>query len=144
MGRFTEHADVATGVQETFAYVTDHAEIANWNDHVRSVEVVGGGPLEVGSTLRQHRRRGKRSFDLTFEVVEHEPPRRHTVVGDVFGTRTTMAFSFEPHGSGTRVTMAADVAGRGFGMIVAPMVTSEMRRSTVAALAALAQRLGSA
>jgi hypothetical protein len=29
MGRFTEHTNVATGVEETFAYVTDQSKLAD-------------------------------------------------------------------------------------------------------------------
>jgi hypothetical protein len=38
--------------------------------------------------------------------------------------------------------MTADVRGRGPRRLLAPVVTSEMRKSTVAALAALRGRLG--
>jgi carbon monoxide dehydrogenase subunit G len=60
----------------------------------------------------------------------------------VFGVGTTMSFTVAPSGAGTRVTMTADVQGRGLRRLLAPVVTSEMRKSTVAALAALQARLG--
>lgn len=141
MGRFTEHADVATPPAETFDYVTDQEQVAAWNEHVQSVEVVGGGPVGVGSQLRQHRRRGDREFALTFRVTEHDPPRRHAVEGTVFGLETTMAFDIEPRPAGSRVTMSATVRGRGPRRLLAPVVTREMRKSSVAALEALRRRL---
>jgi hypothetical protein len=144
MGRFEEHADVATSPEATFDYVTDQDNVAAWNEHVESVEVVGGGPVRVGSRLRQHRRRGQREFDLTFEVTEHDRPHRHVVEGTVFGVQTTMAFAIEPRPVGSRVTMAATVRGRGPRRLLAPIVTREMRKSTVAALAALRARLDAA
>lgn len=129
---------------EAFDFVTEQDNVAAWNDHVQSAEVVGGGPVQVGSQLRQHRRRGKREFDLTFRVVEHDPPRRHVVEGPVFGLHTRMAFLVEPRGSGSRVTMAADVSGRRARRLLAPIVTREMRKSTIAALAALRAQLRAA
>jgi hypothetical protein len=129
-------------VEATFAYITDQDRLAEWNDHVQWAEVVGGGPVEVGSKLRQHRRRNRREFDLVFEVTGHDPPRRHVVEGSVFGVDTAMSFTLQPKGAGTRVTMTADVRGRGPRRLLAPVVTSEMRKSTVAALAALRGRLG--
>jgi hypothetical protein len=54
----------------------------------------------------------------------------------VFGVETIMSFTLRPEGAGTRVTMAADVRGRGLRRLLAPVVTSEMRKSTVAALRA--------
>jgi carbon monoxide dehydrogenase subunit G len=142
VGRFSESADVRSPVEATFAYITDQDRLAEWNDHVQWAEVVGGGPVEVGSKLRQHRRRNRREFDLVFEVTGHDPPGRHVVEGSVFGVDTAMSFTLQPKGAGTRVTMTADVRGRGPRRLLAPVVTSEMRKSTVAALAALRARLG--
>lgn len=142
MGRFSESADVRATVEETFAYITDQDRLGEWNDHVQWAEVVHGGRVDVGSKLRQHRKRNKREFDLFFEVTDHDPPRRHVVSGSVFGVGTTMSFTVAPSGAGTRVTMTADVQGRGLRRLLAPVVTSEMRKSTVAALAALQARLG--
>jgi carbon monoxide dehydrogenase subunit G len=53
-----------------------------------------------------------------------------------------MSFTLQPKGAGTRVTMTADVQGRGLRRLLAPVVTGEMRKSTVAALAALRAHLG--
>jgi hypothetical protein len=144
VARFAEHADVAASMNETFDYVTDQHKVAEWNEHVQRAEVVGGGPVGVGARLRQHRRRGNRDFDLTFQVTAHEPPRRHTVTGQVFGVDTTMDFNVAEHGAGPRVTMTATVTGKGLRGVLAPIVAREMRKSTKVALAALRQRLGAA
>jgi carbon monoxide dehydrogenase subunit G len=144
VARFSEHTGVASPVGEAFAYVTDQDQVAEWNDHVQRVEVVGGGPVGVGTRLVQHRRRGSRDFDLTFQVTEHQAPTRHTVTGTVFGVDTTMDFAVAERGTGTRVTMTAMVTGKGVRALLAPVVAREMRKSTVAALAELRQRLGPA
>jgi uncharacterized protein YndB with AHSA1/START domain len=141
VGRFSEFADVRSPVEATFAYITDQDRLAEWNDHVQWAEVVGGRPVDVGSKLHQHRRRNGREFDLFFEVTGHDPPRRHVVEGSVFGVETIVSFTLQPEGAGTRVTMTADVRGRGLRRLLAPAVTGEMRKSTVAALAALRARL---
>lgn len=49
--------------------------------------------MRVGFELRQHRPRRECEFDLTFRVVEHDPPRRHVVEGPVLGVATRMAFA---------------------------------------------------
>jgi hypothetical protein len=145
MATFSEHADVATSIDQTFDYVTDQGKVAEWNDHVQSVNVIGGGgQVGVGSQLVQHRRRGDREFDLNFTVIAHEPRHRHIVTGQVFGVDTTMAFTFAEHESGTRVTMTASVIGHGVRRLLAPVVAREMHKSTVSALAALEERLGRA
>jgi hypothetical protein len=45
-----------------------------------------------------------------------------------------MSFGMEPSGAGTWVTMTARVDGHGPRRLLAPVVTREMRKSTVAAL----------
>ncbi len=142
MARFAEHANVDASIDEAFDYVTDQDTVAEWNDHVQRAEVIGGGPVTSGALLRQHRRRGSRDFDLVFQVTAHEPPRHHTVTGQVLGVETTIDFDFADLGPGTRVTMTATLTGKGVRALIAPIVAREMRKSTVSALAALQQRLG--
>jgi hypothetical protein len=51
VGRFSESVDVRPTVDETFAYITDQGRLAEWNAHVQWAEVIGGGPVEVGSNF---------------------------------------------------------------------------------------------
>jgi hypothetical protein len=141
MPRLSEETVVATSPEATFAYITDQTRLSEWNEHVQSAEVVDGGPVVEGSRLAQHRRRNNRDFTLTFVVTAHEPPRRHVVQGSVFGVDTTVSFEISAAERGSRVVMSADVSGRGWRRLLAPLVTREMRKSTLAALAALEARL---
>ena len=134
MGGIRESVHVAGSPVEVFDFVTDQRRVAEWNDHVQYVEVIGGGPVEVGTRLRHHRRRGKREFDLEFEVTAHERPSRHAVEGSVFGVATTMTFLITQVDGGSSVTMDAYVRARGVRRVLAPIVSQEMRKSTVAAL----------
>jgi len=78
-------------------------------------------PGQDGVVHQAHRQLARVPGDLLFALVErgdlvgpggaepeelqgaaHEPPRRHVVKGTVFGVDTTMEFSLEPRGSGTR------------------------------------------
>ena len=141
MGRIRDSVTVRAPRAEAFAFITDQAHVADWNDHVLRAEVVGGGPIEVGAHLRQHRKRNNREFTLDFEVIEHDPPSRHVVSGSVFGVATTITFLIDPAEGGSRITMDANVAGRGLTTLIAPVVTREMRKSIVASLAHLQQIL---
>jgi hypothetical protein len=53
-----------------------------------------------------------------------------------------MALLLEPAEEGTRVTMDVQVRGEGPSRLLAPIVTREMRKSSVAALADLRRLLG--
>jgi hypothetical protein len=141
MGRVSEETEVAALPEATFAYITNQSRVSEWNDHVVSAEVVGGGPVAEGARLAQHRRRNNREFTLTFTVVEHEPPTRHVVTGSVLGVDTTVSFDISSAGQGSRVVMSADVVGRGWRRLLAPLVAREMRKSTARALAELRAHL---
>jgi uncharacterized protein YndB with AHSA1/START domain len=139
--RFSESAILAASVEDSFDYMTDQAMLAEWNDHVQSAEVIGGEPVRVGSLLRQHRRRGNKEFDLTFEVIEHDRPHRHTVKGAVFGVETLMTFEFTNQATGTLITQTAEVSGKGLRAPLARAVAKEMRKSVVTGLEQLRSRL---
>ena len=105
--------------------------------------MLSGDPVGVGSVLRQHRQRGRKEFDLTFEVVEHDRPHRHSVTGTVFGVATLITVEFAPHDGGTLITQTADVTGRGLRSLLARVVAKEMHKSVVTGLHQLRSRLGS-
>ena len=139
--RFSESAILAASIEDSFDYVTDQAKLAEWNDHVQSAEVIGDEPVRVGSVLRQHRRRGNKEFDLTFEVIEHDRPHRHTVKGAVFGVQTLMTFEFTNQATGTLISQTAEVSGKGLRAPLARVVAKEMRKSVVTGLEQLRSRL---
>jgi uncharacterized protein YndB with AHSA1/START domain len=139
--RFSEATVVAASVEDSFDYVTDQAKLAEWNDHVQSAEVLGDEPVRVGSVLRQHRQRGNKQFDLTFEVVDHDRPNRHAVKGTVFGVETLMTFEFAPQETGTLITQTAEVTGNGLRSLLARVVAKEMRKSVLTGLDQLRSRL---
>ena len=70
---FTIETEIERPVPEVFAYVTDPAKLHTWQTNTVSAEVEGGGPLVLGSRMRErHRapggksstaRRGPRSFE---------------------------------------------------------------------------------
>lgn len=141
--RFSETTVVAAGVEDSFDYVTDQTKLTEWNEHVVDAEVLGDGPVGVGTVLRQHRQRGNKEFDLTFEVVEHDRPTLHCVTGTVFGVDTLMRFDFAPHDGGTRITQTAEVTGTGLRSLLARLVAKEMHKSVLTGLDRLRARLGS-
>jgi hypothetical protein len=141
--RFSEAAVVVSSVEDSFDYVTDQAKLAEWNDHVQDAEVLGGDPVGIGSVLRQHRKRGNKEFDLTFEVVEHDRPNRHSVKGTVFGVDTLMTFEFAPQDGGTLITQTAEVTRKGLRSLLARVVAKEMHKSVLTGLDQLRSRLGS-
>jgi uncharacterized protein YndB with AHSA1/START domain len=79
---FTIETDIARSPAEVFAYVTDPAKLATWQTNTVSAAIDGGGPLRVGTRLREvHRGPGGRELASLLEVAELQPDR-------VFSLRT--------------------------------------------------------
>jgi uncharacterized protein YndB with AHSA1/START domain len=73
---FTVEAEIARPPADVFAYVTDPAKLATWQTNTVSAVVEGGGPLRVGSRLREvHRGPGGKQLESLVEVSELQPDR---------------------------------------------------------------------
>jgi uncharacterized membrane protein len=111
--------------EEVFAYLDDLSRHGEWQQQIIDVKLETEGPTRVGSRATETRRvpGGPRSF--TYEITEHDPPRRASFrglngplrpCGTVTlspldgGTRTryTLEFFFETHGIGKLLVLLAN------------------------------------
>jgi uncharacterized protein YndB with AHSA1/START domain len=131
--RIVESFYVGRPPQVLFDYVTDPANLADWQTSNRSVEQLAPGPVELGSRFRERTKPpGMREFEQITEFAEFEPPRRlhvHVVKGPqpVDGTWT-----FEAAGEGTRVTFLAEGELRGLVRFLEPVVKLAVARQFAA------------
>ena len=73
---FTIETEISAPPAAVFACVIDPGKLASWQTNTVSVEVEGGGPLALGSRLREvHRGPGGREVPSLVEVSEFEPER---------------------------------------------------------------------
>ena len=95
--------------EAVFDYLTDPANLADWQTSKTSVEPLTDGPPRLGTRVREHTKApGGREFTQVVEFTEFDRPRwfrAHIVEGPypVDGT-----WSFEPDGGGTRVHFVAE------------------------------------
>jgi uncharacterized protein YndB with AHSA1/START domain len=112
-----------------FDYVTDPANLADWQTARTTTEQLTEGPPRLGSRFRERLKPPlSREFEQVTEFTEFVQPRRlhvHIVEGPfpVDGT-----WSFEPDDSGTRVHFVADRQLRGVMRLLEPIVTRIMAR----------------
>jgi uncharacterized protein YndB with AHSA1/START domain len=64
---------------EVFAFVADARNRPLWDESVDTEELTSPEPVGVGSTVRTGMRSMGRDYELTWEIVEHEPPSRQTI-----------------------------------------------------------------
>jgi len=88
--------------------VSDTRNDPVWCENVKTVDLVEGNQVEVGTRFRFHQHldrpgAGRMEFDVDVEVIEIGERRITWEASDRFQTRT-ISLAVEPEGSGSRIT----------------------------------------
>jgi len=76
MAPIVESVEISKPPQEVFAYLDDLARHGEWQGQIVEVVSVSDGPTRVGSRATDKRRVPGGMREVTYEIVEHDPPRR--------------------------------------------------------------------
>ena len=76
MAPIVETVEIAKSPQEVFAYLDALTRHGEWQDQIESVELLTEGPTRVGSRAVDTRRVPGGRRKITYEITEHDPPRR--------------------------------------------------------------------
>jgi uncharacterized protein YndB with AHSA1/START domain len=122
MAPIVNSIEVSRRPEDVFAYVTDPAHLADWQESVVSVRA--DSPFTVGSKAVVTRRVGRLERAMTNEVTELSPPNAWSVRGIDGPIRGNVKGTVEPLGDGerSRVTIALDFEGHGIGRLLLPLV----------------------
>jgi carbon monoxide dehydrogenase subunit G len=104
--------EIARTPEEVFAYLTDVANLPEWQSGLRSVELKGDRIEETRSFLG-------REVHTTLEILESEAPRVFTLKALGGPVKFTVRHELEPVGDATRLTVVAegDVPGFASGIV---------------------------
>lgn len=130
-------AYIAAPPDRVAAYAGDPANAPEWYANIDSVEWLTPPPAAPGSRMAFVARFLGRRLAYTYEVVELVPGRRlvmRTAQGP-FPMETT--YTWEPDGTGTRMSLRNRGEPSGFAGIAAPVMAAAMRRANRKDLAAL-------
>ncbi len=119
--------DVECPVDEVFAYVTNPANLREWQG-TSEVEQLTEGPVRNGTRFREvHEQRGFRVESVT-EVTEHEPNRRFHV--DVVSGPMPVhgRWEFQQTPAGTRIDFRAEGHGPRKLRLAEPLLTRVLER----------------
>jgi carbon monoxide dehydrogenase subunit G len=140
----TEVIDVPTGVEESFAYVSDFTTVADWDPGIEASRRISGDG-SVGTRYEvQAEFRGK-TMPFTYTVTELEPGRRIVLdgVGDKATSKDTIVF--EPaDGGGARISYSADLRLKGLLRVAEPFLGGTFRTMARDAMNGLKTKLGPA
>jgi uncharacterized membrane protein len=130
MAPIIESVEIGRSPADVFAYLDDLAKHTEWQENLVSAHVETEGPTRVGSRARETRRVPGGSQTYTYEITEHDPPRKaswRVIDGSIrpFGTITV-----EPVGDGSRsrLTLEIDFEGHGFGKVITPLARHNVRK----------------
>ncbi len=126
--------DIDRPASDVFAYVTDPAHFAEWQENVVSGHVSAGEPVRVGSKCFTARRVGGAERYSTSEVTELRPPEAWATQGIDGPVRATVRVRVDPlESERSRVTISIDFQGFGIGKLLVPLVVRRQARLEFAA-----------
>ena len=143
MPPITTSTEVDRSAAEVFAYATDPARFAEWQQGVVDGHMAGPADPEVGTSCQTTRRIGRADRASTSELTHIDPPRTWGVRGIDGPIRAVVEVSVEPLAPDrSRLTIAVDFEGHGIGKLLVPLVVRrEARKEMPANLATLKRRL---
>jgi len=117
--------------ETTFAYVTDPARFAEWQENVVAGHMDDDGPVAVGSRCQTTRRIGFAERPITAEVTHVDPPRTWGVRGIDGPIRSEVNVTVDPLDDGrrSRVTIELDFTGHGIGKLLVPLMVRRQARA---------------
>jgi hypothetical protein len=140
MTRYATEIHTRLAPAAAFAYMADFANARFWDPSVSSARQEGEGPVALGTSFVVVARFAKRDVELTYTIVEFEPPVRVVLQARRrFVSRDTI--TVEPEGAGSLVRYDAVLAFGGFGRLFEPAVQRVLDRVGAKAKAGLEREL---
>jgi len=132
---FTLETHVDRPADEVFDYITDPAQLPNWQTN--TVSSVPDGPMGVGTRLREvHRAPGGKEIASVVEVSDYVPGREFGL-RVVEGTPVHLHITLDPVENGTRMRFRAYGRLTGVARLFSPLLTRVLRRQFASQLTTL-------
>lgn len=130
MAPIVESIEIDRRPEDVFAYVDDLGKHAEWQEQIVSVHVETEGPTRVGSRATDKRRLPGGTRDITYEITEHDPPRKSSFRGVNGPVRPVGTITVEPLDGGARskLTLEFELKGQGLGLLFAPLARASARK----------------
>jgi uncharacterized membrane protein len=141
----TQTIEIARSPEDVFAYLDQLDRHGEWQSQIISSKLETEGPTRVGSKATDTRKVPGGTQDVTYEITEHDPPRRTAFKGLNGPVRPVGTITVEPAGEGrSRLTLELDLRGHGLvGQFVAILARSQARKQVPADQQRLRERLES-
>jgi hypothetical protein len=105
-----------------FNFFIDFSQASRWRSYVRSMELIGPGPVRVGSKVHGVLDLTGKEYSFDLEVLTCDRPARWRHRSNETDFRGFIEYRFDEENGGTRVTMIADVKPVGlYGWLAMPL-----------------------
>ncbi|HET9094043.1 MAG TPA: SRPBCC family protein [Solirubrobacteraceae bacterium] len=122
MARYRATLETPRSPEEVFRYLSDFSTTREWDPGVITAERLTDGTVGMGSEFSLVARFLGRDAQLTYRVVEYDPPHAVTVLGENATVISRDRITFEPSGGGTRITYDAELTLRGVMRLADPLL----------------------
>ncbi|HEY3534854.1 MAG TPA: SRPBCC family protein [Pedococcus sp.] len=137
MPRFAHTLSVSAPPATIFGILDDFTKTPLWLSRCTGIDVVDGGPNDVGTRLRYHYDDGRRRGTMDGEVVAREPDRHFAMKFTDRMMAVTVDFVCASDGVGTTLTHTIDIATKGVGKLFTPMIRRDLPKQTLDAMTKL-------
>jgi carbon monoxide dehydrogenase subunit G len=141
MAHYRASLDVQQPREEVFAYLSDFSTTREWDPGVVEAERLNGQAVGEGTEFRLVAEFLGRRNELTYRIVEYDPPQAVTFLGESATAISRDRITLESTAAGTRVTYDADLALQGVLRIADTLLALAFNRVGDRALAGLRRTL---
>src|SRR5579872_7487572 len=144
MAQYRASVDTQQSREDVFAYSPISRQPGEWDPGVVEAERLNGQAVGEGTEFRLVAKFLGRKNELTYRIVEYDPPHAVTFLGENATVISRDRITFEPAPAATRVTYDADLALKGPLRLADPLLALAFNRVGDRALAGLRRTLSPA
>lgn len=125
----TSSIEIARPQADVFAYLDQLDRHSDWQEDLVSSKLQTEGPVRVGTRVTDTRKVPGGPREMTYEITEHDPPRKSSFRGLDGPVRGDGSVIVEAIGEGrSRVTVELNLVGHGIGLLLAPLARMSARK----------------
>jgi hypothetical protein len=145
MSPIMETVEINRRPEDVFAYLDQLDRHKEWDDQIIETRVETVGPTRVGTRATDTRKVPIGKQKISYEITEHDAPRRAAFRGVTGPVRPVGAVTVEPldDGARSRMTLEIELEGHGIGKLLAPLANRDARKHVPANCSRIKERLES-